>query len=259
MVVIDNKDIITIKNAKKRFGDRIVLDGVCLSIPEKSIFSILGKSGVGKSVLIKCIMNILEIDEGEIWFGNKNITHSQRKGSMGKLIKHFAYLFQDSALFDSMSVQENIEFPLVEALKIKDKDYIAARVAELLEWVNMPHTQKLMPFQLSGGMRKRIAFARTLAMNPKVMLCDEPTTGLDPNTGNTIMKLIQKANKELGITCVIISHNLSSSLEVSNKLAFLDNGKIQVCATRKEFLKDPYPLLQEFIRHTLFSEGDGDL
>lgn len=246
--------LIKIKNLKKRFGDNIVLDGVDLEIPKSSVFSILGTSGTGKSVLIKCLIDILQADSGSIFYDGIDLLHTKPK-TRYKKNKDFAYLFQESALFDSLSVKDNIAFPLRECLKIHDKHHISSRVKELLEWVNLPNTEKRMPSQLSGGMRKRVSFARTLAMQPKILLCDEPTTGLDPVTGKTIMNLIIKANKELGITCIVITHDVPESMRISDYLAFLDAGKIQAWGTKEEFINNPYTLLQQFI-YNAFVEKD---
>lgn len=239
--------ILTIQNVKKQFGNNSVLRGVSLTIPKGSVFCILGKSGTGKSVLLKCVMNILRVDSGEIWHNNYNLSNMQNKDL--HILKDFAYLFQNAALFDFMNVEDNIAFPLREVKKIRDTKYIRRRVCELLEWINLPGIEKHMPAQLSGGMRKRVGLARTLAMDPKIMLCDEPTTGLDPHTGHAIMELIRKTNKQFGVTCIIITHDLPTSFIISDYLAFLDEGKIRVCASKEAFINDPYPLLQTFITH----------
>lgn len=237
---------IKIIGLKKRFGNNIVLDGVDIEIPKGSIFSILGTSGTGKSVLIKCLIDILRADSGEIWYEGVNLLQVNKKARL-EHNKDFAYLFQESALFDSLNVYDNVAFPIREALGIYDKTYIDARVKELLEWVNLPNTQKLMPSELSGGMKKRTSFARTLAMKPKVLLCDEPTTGLDPVTGRTITNLILKANQELGITCIVITHNVPEAIRTSDFLSFLDKGKIRALGRVEEFVNSNYELLQQFI------------
>ncbi len=246
--------ILTIKDVKKQFGDKQVLKGVSLVIPKGSVFCILGKSGTGKSVLLKCIMNILRVDSGEIWHNNCNISNIHNKDL--HLLKDFAYLFQDAALFDFMNVEENIAFPLHEVKKIRDARYIRKRVKELLEWIDLPGIEKCVPSELSGGMRKRVALARTLAINPKIMLCDEPTTGLDPHTGYAIMELIQKTNKELGVTCIIITHDLPASFKISDYLSFLDEGQIRACAPKETFINDTYPLLQKFIAHAFVDKAN---
>ncbi len=239
--------ILNIRNVKKSFGGHRVLRGVSLSIPRGAVFSILGKSGTGKSVLLKCVMNILHVDSGEIWYNNRDVSNLRNKDLHA--LQGFAYLFQDAALFDFMNVEDNIAFPLREIKKIRDTHYIRGRVSELLEWISLPGIEKLMPSELSGGMRKRVALARTLAMDPKIMLCDEPTTGLDPHTGHAIMELIRKTNKKFGVTCIVITHDLPTSFSISDYLAFLDEGKICACAPKETFIDDPYPLLQEFIGH----------
>lgn len=251
-----NFPLIKIKNLKKSFGVNKVLDGIDLDIPKGSIFSILGKSGTGKSVLIKCLIHLLHADSGEIWYNNLNISTISKK-HLSKIMNDFGYLFQESALFDSLTVEENIAFPIREVLKIHDKKTTENRIKELLNWVEMPNTQHLLPSELSGGMKKRVGFARTLAMNPKIMLCDEPTTGLDPVTGRTIIDLVKRANQELGITCIMISHDIPGAIRISDYLSLLDEGKIRVCADVQGFLKGKYPLLQQFIKYaTINHEGN---
>lgn len=255
--------LIKIKNLKKRFGDHIVLDGVDLEIPKSSVFSILGTSGTGKSVLIKCLIDILQADSGSIFYDGIDLLNTTTK-TRHKKNRDFAYLFQESALFDSLNIKDNIAFPIRECLNIHDKHYISNRVKELLSWVNLPNKEYLMPSELSGGMKKRTSFARTLAMQPKILLCDEPTTGLDPVTGKTIMNLIVKANKELGITCIVITHDVPEAIRTSDYLAFLDAGKIQAVGTKDEFINSPYELLQQFINNAfvgkdeMFSQHDSN-
>lgn len=248
----DIPSIIKIKDVRKKFHTRVVLDGITLTIPKNSIFCLLGKSGIGKSVLLKCIMNILSVDFGDIWYKHYNLNQTYEYANSP--FRDFAYLFQDAALFDFMSVEENIAFPLREVKKIKNTEYIRKRVKELLQWVELPGIEKRMPSELSGGMRKRVGLARTLAMEPHVMLCDEPTTGLDPHTGNAIMKLIQKTNKQLGVTCIIVTHNIPASFSIGDYFAFLDDGKVQVSATKEVFIKYQHPLLQEFISTSFVSK-----
>lgn len=258
MIISNASTIIEINNLIKNFNNKQVLTGVNLTIPDKSIFSILGRSGTGKSVLIKCIINILSADSGEIWYKGFDLASKNKKIKKQKniLLKDFAYLFQESALFDSLTVKENIAFPLKEVLGINDKKYINKRVAELLEWVELPNTENLMPSELSGGMKKRTSFARTLATNPKIMLCDEPTTGLDPVTGKTIMDLIVRANKAFDITFIVISHNVTESIRTADYISFLDKGFIQTVSDAQGFMKEDYPTLQDFITHSLVNVAE---
>ncbi len=233
--------LLRVKNLSKSFGKNHVLRDISISIREGESVSILGKSGVGKSVFFKCLIGLLLPDSGQVYFRNKEIYDKTQ------LRVHCAYLFQEPALFDSMNIFDNIAFPLREVRKIKDKAYIRNKVAELLGWVGLEEAGLQMPHELSGGMQKRASFARTLAMSPTILLCDEPTTGLDPVTGDKIIKLIHKSNKELNITCITITHNLQQSLLHSDRIVMLNNGAFEVVDIPDNFLKSNNNSVQSFI------------
>lgn len=247
---------LSIRNLRKRFEGRAVLDGVNLDVPRGSVFCILGRSGTGKSVLLKCIMNIVSADGGEILHRGYDLANQKHAKENRLALKDFGYLFQDAALFDFMTVEENIGFALREVKKMTDGKAMRTRIAELLEWIELPGIEKRMPSELSGGMRKRVGLARTLAAEPSVMLCDEPTTGLDPVTGNSIMQLLKKTNERLGVTCIIITHDLSTAFRISDYFALLDRGRIQAYGTKHDFIDNPYPLLREFIDHSFVNKSD---
>ncbi|MDM7203055.1 MAG: ATP-binding cassette domain-containing protein, partial [Thermodesulfobacteriaceae bacterium] len=189
-------DIIKILNLKKGFNSFQVLRGVNLSIPAEKITFIMGGSGTGKSVLLKHIVGLLKPDEGEIWFENEDIT-KLRESDLQRIRKKIGFLFQEGALFDSFTVEENVAFPLREHSKMA-KGEIKKKVEELLSAVELLPAKDKYPSELSGGMRKRAALARTLALNPQVILFDEPTTGLDPLLQITIMELIKKIKENYG-------------------------------------------------------------
>ncbi|MGC9016999.1 MAG: ABC transporter ATP-binding protein [Caldimicrobium thiodismutans] len=216
--------MIKIVNLKKSFNSHEVLKGVNLVIPGDKITFIMGRSGTGKSVLLKHIVGLLKPDEGEIWFENQDITKLSER-QLQAIRKKIGFLFQEGALFDSMTVAENVAFPLKEHTNLSKKE-IEKKVEELLSAVELFEAQDKYPSALSGGMRKRAALARTLALNPQVILFDEPTTGLDPILQITIMDLIKKIKETFHLTCVIISHDLLLAYKYADYIAFLDQGFI---------------------------------
>jgi phospholipid/cholesterol/gamma-HCH transport system ATP-binding protein len=248
------KNILSIKNLYKSFGDFKILQGVNLDIKQGEITVILGKSGTGKSVLLKNIIGILKPDKGEILYNNEDLT----KFSQKKLLetrKNFGYLFQDAALFDFMTVGENIEFPLIEMLNIKSPQKRKLKIKELLNIIGLPGIENKYPSELSGGMRKRVGLARALAVEPKIILFDEPTTGLDPLLAASIDELTVKINKEMGVTCIVISHDISAAFRIAHTIAFLYEGKIEFYGTPTKALEFNHPILQQFIK-TTFSSRD---
>lgn len=247
--MVYNEPIVEVKGLSKRFGEQIVLDDVSLTFPSKQITAILGKSGTGKSVLMKNIIGILEPDEGKIIIDGTDIVPLPEK-QRRKYRQRLGYLFQDSALFDSMTVEENIAFPLVEVFHMRDSRKIRRIVQEKLEWVQLPGIEKKYPDELSGGMRKRVALARSLAGEPEILLFDEPTTGLDPVLEENINNLIRRVNKELEMTCIIITHDIVGSFQLANKIAFLDEGKIQVEGEPEDVADVAHPVLQKFLEYS---------
>ena len=240
-------DIIRINNLSKSFGKTQVLRGVSLSIQEKSLVAIIGQSGTGKSVLIKTVIGMIRPDSGKVWFRDTELTALGRS-EMAAFRKHFGYAFQNAALFDSMTVGENLAFPLVEVLGIKQQSKIQKRIAELLEWIELPGIESKRTGELSGGMLKRVGVARALMMQPEVLFFDEPTTGLDPVLSETINNLVVRVNRELGITCVMITHDIPGAFHIADKIIFLDKGYIIADGTPGELTKSEHPLVQDFIR-----------
>lgn len=245
---MDN-EIIKVCGLWKAFGGHEVLRGVDLSVPEGRITTIIGKSGTGKSVLLKNIIGILKPDHGEIFFEGRDLT-KMKDQELLELRRSMGYLFQDAALFDFMSVEENICFPLVEQLGLRDGGELKRRVARLLELVELPGIEKKYPSELSGGMRKRVGLARAIAVEPRIVLFDEPTTGLDPILAESIDQLIIRVNRELGMTCIVISHDIASIFSFTDRLALLYDGVIEFDGTPEEAKRSDHRILRQFISNS---------
>ncbi|MBM3207507.1 MAG: ATP-binding cassette domain-containing protein [Chlamydiae bacterium] len=246
--------MIKIRNLWKKFDKMEVLKGMDLDVNTGETLVILGPSGIGKSVLLKHIIGITKPDEGSIYIDNVCI--SDIKGAdLYKAIKHMGMLFQGGALFDSMNVEENVSFYLDQhgdpkTGKRYPRKEIAERVAQALEMVGLAGTQKKMPSDLSGGMRKRAALARLIVYRPSIVLYDEPTTGLDPITAMQINELIVKTQKELKATSIVVTHDMFSALYVGDRLALIRDGKIAHIAEPDPFLKIQDPLI-EFLHNSI--------
>lgn len=239
--------IIRIRGLKKSFGDQHILTGVDLDIPEGSICGIVGQSGTGKSVLFKSIMGMIRPDAGRVWYRDTELTDLPYL-KLVEIRRKFGYAFQNAALFDSMNVAENIAFPLREVLHLKDKKEIARKVREMLEWIELPGIELKRPDELSGGMRKRVGVARSLVMQPDVLFFDEPTTGLDPVLSETINNLVVRVNRELRVTCILITHDIPAAFRISDKLAFLHKGTIVAEGSPAEVAQSDHELVRDFIR-----------
>ncbi|MDR1947970.1 MAG: ATP-binding cassette domain-containing protein [Spirochaetaceae bacterium] len=244
--------IIRIQNLRKTFQTHTVLKDINFEIPDKSVYAIIGQSGTGKSVLIKTILGMLKPDDGRIWFKDRELT-GLKQSELIACRRYFGYSFQNAALFDSMTVGENLAFPLREVLRIKDWNEIKTRVAELLDWIELPGIEAKRPDELSGGMRKRVGVARALIMRPEVLFFDEPTTGLDPVLSETINNLVVRVNRELNITCVMITHDIPAAFRIANRIACLDQGHIIAEGSPGEIARSDHPLVRDFIRIS-FSE-----
>ena len=216
---------INIQGLSKHFGDNVVLDGVDLQITSETITAIIGKSGTGKSVLLKLIAGILEKTSGTI----ECLKVSEGDESIPISIEEigFSYMFQNNALFDSMTAFENVALPLVEANNALPKLKVKEKVHHLLEQLDVASSSNRYPGELSGGMNKRIAFARALITEPKVVLFDEPTTGLDPERKFTVFDMIKKYRKQFGFSALLVSHDIPDVYEVADSVAWLDKGKVQ--------------------------------
>jgi phospholipid/cholesterol/gamma-HCH transport system ATP-binding protein len=239
--------MIRIVNLKKSFGSQEVLKGVNLTIQTGSINVILGRSGAGKSVLIKHIIGLLKPDSGEIYIDDVEITKLKDRG-MDKVREQFSMLFQEGALFDSISVWENVAFPLKERLNLSRSE-IEKRVTRAIKEVELTGMEHKMPAELSGGMKKRVALARALVTDPKIVLFDEPTAGLDPITENSIRDLIMRIHKTQKNTYVMISHNIEFTMNIADKIALLFDGKIIAEGTPKELFSSDNAAVTSFMKN----------
>jgi phospholipid/cholesterol/gamma-HCH transport system ATP-binding protein len=208
----------------KSFGSLVVFNGINLTVRERECVVILGPSGTGKSVLLKHIVGLLRPDSGEVYFRDQRIDTLDDR-ALEPIRRRLGMLFQGGALFDSMNVFDNIAFPMREHGSISEAE-IPDRVAAKLAMVGLDGTQKKMPAELSGGMRKRVALARAIALDPEVVLYDEPTTGLDPIRADIINELILKLNDELHVTSIVVTHDMASAFKVADRLVMLSNGKV---------------------------------
>jgi len=241
--------MIEIVNLHKRFGTNFVLRGVNLTIKEGESLAIIGKSGCGKSVLLKHIVGLLLPDDGYIKFDGNIISELGRK-DLYAVRRRFGYLFQGAALFDSMTVEENVSLALVENKTNFSKQEISAIVEEKLQLVGLQGIQKLKPAELSGGMKKRVALARVLVTNPDYILYDEPTTGLDPVMSDAIDDLIKSLNERLKVTSIIVTHDMFSVKNTADIIAMMHEGKIYFSGTIEELLNNSDPVVQKFIQRT---------
>jgi len=237
--------MIEVRNLHKSFQTQKVLDGVNLSIEAGKITAIMGPSGTGKSVLLKHIIGLLRPDEGEIIVDGENI-FALSTDELNRVRRKFGMLFQDAALFDDMNVFENVSFPLYEHTNLSDEE-VAQRVAEKLEEVGLEEINHKLPAELSGGMRKRVGLARALILDPKILLFDEPTTGLDPIISDQIADLILETHRRHNVTAVLISHDLQLSYRVANQIAMLYDGKIIEFAAPEQFRHSKQPFVRHFI------------
>ncbi len=243
--------MIKIVNLHKSFGNKHVLNGVNLEIETGETTVIIGRSGEGKSVLIKHIVGLLFPDSGYVEVEKQNISELSIV-ELYELRKKFGFLFQGSALFDSMTVEENVALPLIESTNGFTKNEIDKTVAEKLELVDLPGVQKLKPSELSGGMKKRVGLARALVTNPAYILYDEPTTGLDPIMSDSIDHLIKDLSEKLNVTSIVVTHDMYSVKNVANKVAMLHEGIIYFKGTPSELLSSKDNTIINFIKRTGF-------
>lgn len=240
--------MINIVNLKKKFGDNEILKGVNLKIEKGVTLVIIGRSGCGKSVLLKHIIGLLKPDAGSVFIGDEDITKMNEK-QIYNIRKQFGFLFQGAALFDSMNVEENIGLGLKENTELP-KDQIAEIVSEKLELVGLPGIHKMKPSDLSGGMKKRVSLARSLATNPEYILYDEPTTGLDPVMSDQIDELIKDLSEKLKVTSVVVTHDIFSVYDVADKVAMMHEGKIYFEGTPRELTETNDRLIRDFLNRT---------
>ena len=238
--------MIEVKNLYKSFDGNMVLSNVSAVFEKGKTNLIIGRSGSGKTVLLKSILGIYDVDKGEIWYNDRNFSIMGEK-ERKKLRQEIGMVFQGGALFDSITVEENIRFPLEMFTKMttKEKD---DRVQFCLEHVNIEKQAfKLFPSEISGGMQKRVAIARAIALNPKYLFCDEPNSGLDPETAIVIDKLIQTITKEFEMTTIINTHDMNSVIEIGESVLFISKGEKEWVGTKNEVLNSGNKKLEDFI------------
>jgi phospholipid/cholesterol/gamma-HCH transport system ATP-binding protein len=238
--------MIQIRGLKKHFGPKEVLRGVDIDIPDGKTLCIVGGSGTGKSTFIKCIIRLLRPDGGSIMVDGTEMAHEEHEYKLSQIRRSFGYLFQEGALFDSLSVWENVTFGLPYLTEIPRSKYRAI-AKEKLALVGMENVEELRPSELSGGMKKRVALARAIAAEPKYMLYDEPTSGLDPIMSDIINDLILDLKRKLGVTGIVITHDMKSAFKIGDTIAMLYQGKFIASGTAEEFAKTDNPYVRQFV------------
>ena len=241
--------MIQLSNLHKAFGSQKVLNGLNLMVPDGQITAIIGPSGDGKSVLLRHIIGLMQPDSGQIEVDGESII-GIRRSEMNRIREKFGMLFQNAALFDSMNVFENVAFPLQEKTSFS-KDEIRSRVLSALEDVGLKNVEQKYTDELSGGMKKRVGLARAVVLNPKIILFDEPTTGLDPIIKRAIHQLIKDTHTKFGFTAVIVSHEIPEIFDVAQNVAMLFRGKILQHGTPDEIIHSADPAIRQFISGSL--------
>ncbi|MHC4568441.1 MAG: ABC transporter ATP-binding protein [Planctomycetota bacterium] len=261
-----NGGVIVLENITKKFGTKTVLDNVSLAVEKGKTTVVIGPSGCGKTVLVKHLIVLLRTvlvkhlivllrpNSGEVYFKNQRIDNLS-ENALNKVRTQYGFLFQGGALFDSLSVTENIVFPIKQHHQITDWKAVEELVKSKLAMVGLDGYQNQYPSNLSGGERKRVALARAIALNPEVVLYDEPTTGLDPIRSDVINELVLKLQRELGVTSVVVTHDMTSAYKVADRIIMLHNGKIVADGDADHIRNHPHPIVQQFI-HGQVGEDD---
>ena len=247
------KEAIIVENLKKSFGTNVVHDGVSFTVYDGEIFVVIGPSGTGKSVLLKQIAGLIKPDSGKVYVYGMDVLNLSGE-ELVKFRETLTYVFQNGALFDSLPVWYNVAFYLIEKKGIKEKE-AKEKAKYYLSLLGLSGTEDLYPSELSGGMRKRVAVARALCMNPKCILFDEPTSGLDPVMTAVLDRLILKLKKEFGKTCVVVSHDMTSAFRIADRIAILWGGKVVEIGTPEEIKVSDNPVVKQFIN----GEPDGPI
>jgi phospholipid/cholesterol/gamma-HCH transport system ATP-binding protein len=245
LIQLPEKPVLSVRGLSIAFGSNIVLDDFNLDLNKGESIVVLGKSGSGKSVLIKCIIGLLEPDAGEILIFGENVLEMNHE-QLDQVRARLGFLFQSNALYDSMTVKENLEFPLRRHWIRIEQQQVDEMLIEALSNVGLAHTMNMMPSELSGGMRKRIALARTLILKPEIILYDEPTTGLDPITGKEISDLMVEIADKYQTSSLIISHDMKCVKRTADRIAVLNKGKCHALGTYEELKKSSDSLVKQF-------------
>jgi phospholipid/cholesterol/gamma-HCH transport system ATP-binding protein len=250
---------VVLEHVSKAFGDNKVLDDVSLTVPQGSITVMLGPSGTGKSVLLRCLVGLLKPDEGRVLIFGEDVAQLDEerprdRDALFRIRRRFGMLFQDGALFDDMDVIDNVAFPMRLHTDLSESE-IQARVIDKLARVGLPRplVENKFPSELSGGMRKRVAFARAIALEPDIVLCDEPSSGLDPVMAATLDELILELHRTLGMTFVIISHDTAEARKVADTIGLLAGGKLVTYGPAQQVFRENHPALHQFF--TRATEG----
>ncbi len=247
--------IVEFDDVWKTYTRREVLAGVSLKVRKGEVLCVLGPSGTGKSVTIRHINGLEKPDKGDVKVFGESIVHMTEE-ELSPVRRRVAMLFQGGALFDSMNVEQNVAFPLREHTDKSPRE-ISELVSEKLLMVGLPGTQRKMPSELSGGMRKRVALARSIALEPEIIMYDEPTTGLDPVTSEKIAQLVADLNARLRITSIAVTHDIVAARTIADRIAFLHQGRFQFVGTFDEAARGGHPVLQEYFRAMGFPCGTG--
>ncbi len=247
--------MIDIRDLVKNYPPKKVLDGISLTIETGEIFSIMGPSGTGKSTFLKCLIGLNRPDSGEIFLDGRNIAGNLSEKELQEIRKKMGYLFQEGALFDSLCVWENVAFGLKYLTGIAPEKYFDV-ACEKLKMVGLEKSEYLKISELSGGMKKRVALARAIAPGPSYLLYDEPTTGLDPITGEMVAKLIKEMSEKLKVTSVIVTHDVKLAMEISDKIAFFQGGKIIEIGSPQKIKNSANTVVREFLENCSCQAGD---
>lgn len=237
--------MISVRALSKKIGRQEILRGVDLEVAVGETLAIIGRSGGGKTILLKHLIGLMQPNAGEIWIEGQNITGMNER-ELGSIRQKIGILFQGAALFDSMTVEENVAFPLREAGE-SDPKTLRTKVREMLEVVELEGQEKKMPVSLSGGMKKRVGLARSIIRRPSCVLYDEPTSGLDPVVSDSINRLIRRLQERFGMTSIVVTHDMKSAFQVADHIAYLHDGRIHFHGTPQQLQESPDPLLQDFL------------
>lgn len=246
--------MISFKNLRKSFGEREVLKGISFDVAEGEILFILGTSGTGKSVLLKNLVGLLRPTSGEIWIDGREVSRLSEEEYL-PVRKMCGMVFQHPALFDSLSVFDNVAFGVRKHEPHLSREEVAERVHSCLELVQLQNIDRKMPQDISYGMQKRVSLARTVAVNPRILLFDEPTTGLDPVTTQAINQLIKNLSRKLKTTSLVVSHDMNCALSIADRIMMLDKGEIIAQGTPGEMKKNKHPLVVDFLREAIDAEN----